>query len=194
MSRLLRDITLPMFGAFFAGVAATVVVIWYCLQSGDPLLGLLALVGAIFGWITGVLAVPYSSTEKQHFGELAKVISGFVTGYLLSKVDPLINASFAVPREGALPPLMEAPFAEQVLILLASFGIALLFVFNARLYWSPEAIIAAKKARELDAWIAAQKDPKPSRVEAIERLVNEAMGAEGKQHSAADAEAVSQLT
>lgn len=137
ISSTLKDLTLIKILAFLAGASAVGVVVWFCLTSEAPYLGLLALVGAIAGWIVGVLAAPFSSSEKQHFSELAKVISGFVTGYLLSKLDPIIAALLAI-RDGGSARIMESPYPEQVLITLASFGIALLFVFSARLYWSDE--------------------------------------------------------
>lgn len=160
----IRNITLPMLGAFLAGVAAAFFVGWYCVQSGDQLLWLLALTGAIFGWVIGVLAAPLSPDEKHHFGELAKVISGFITGYVLSKLDPAIGALVGVQPGTARPMVMDRIIAEQILVTLSSFGIALLFVFNARLYWS-------QSEAALREWIEKQPDPKPTRAEAIQRLV-----------------------
>lgn len=158
----LDDITLPMWGAFLTGLAAAIFVVAFCWGSHDSVLQLLALTGAIAGWVAGVLAAPFSEHEKQQFGGLAKVISGFVTGYLLSKIDPLINA--LVKPEGGQAAIMQYQTAEQILVTLSSFGIALLFVFNARLYWS-----STEKA--LRDWINAQPGPKPSRTEAIKQLV-----------------------
>jgi hypothetical protein len=179
----LSKITLPMWGALIAGSAAAGAVLWYCISTGGKLLGLLALVGAIFGWVAGMLAAPKSENEKQHFGELAKVISGFVTGYLLSKLDPVIAALLTIPKGARYAPIMEAAATEQVLITLASFGIALLFVFSGRLYWSSEGEEeeeAARKKREaaIDAWIGRQPEPNLSRSEAIRRLIEKGLAAQ----------------
>ena len=87
-----NGLTIVKIAAFVSGLAASTYLIVHCYQSGDRLLGLLALTSAIFGWVVGMLAAPYSKAEKEHFSELAKIISGFVTGYLLSKLDPVIGA------------------------------------------------------------------------------------------------------
>lgn len=137
-------LTLSKIGAFVAGLAAAMVVVWYCYHSGSRQLALISIVAATFGWVVGLLSAPRSREEKSHFSELAKVISGFVTGYLLSKIDPLIQWLSEASSEGE-PRLMTQPYAEQFLVALASFGIAMLFVFNARLYWSDTTKMGPKK-------------------------------------------------
>lgn len=132
-----RDLTLPKIGAFTVGTAAAIYIAVYAVRSDNELLPLLALASAIVGWTVGVLATPFSKGEGKHFGDLAKVISGFFTGYLLSKIDPLVDRLFAA-QPGGRGAMMDPQSAEQLLVALASFGIALLFVFNARLYWSPK--------------------------------------------------------
>ncbi|CAA9525203.1 MAG: hypothetical protein AVDCRST_MAG23-566 [uncultured Sphingosinicella sp.] len=61
-------------------------------------------------------------------------MSGFVTGYLLSKVDPLITA-LLTPKIDAIP-LTDPQSRKRVLIELSSYFIALLLVFCARACWS----------------------------------------------------------
>jgi hypothetical protein len=95
----------------------------------------LALTGALTGWFAGILATPLSKKEGQRFNELAKVISGFVSGYLLSKVDPLVGALFQIPASGRS--MITDPYvAKQALVTLSSFFTALLFVLGGRLYWT----------------------------------------------------------
>ena len=70
------------------------------------------------------------------------MIAGFVSGYLLSKIDPLIGALVAVPAHGQAT-IMQPLVAERVLITLSSFLATLVTVFAVRLYWDWE---AAKRA------------------------------------------------
>ncbi|MEE1886703.1 hypothetical protein [Pseudomonas carassii] len=48
---------------------------------------LVALLGALTGWAVGILFAPFSSEEEQRFKGIGKVISAFVAGYLISKLD-----------------------------------------------------------------------------------------------------------
>jgi hypothetical protein len=129
----LERITLQKLAAFLVGIAATIYIITVCVS--DQLLALLALTGALTGWFAGILATPLSKKEGQRFNELAKVISGFVSGYLLSKVDPLVGSLFQLPASGR--PMITDPYvAKQALVTLSSFFTALLFVVGGRLYWT----------------------------------------------------------
>lgn len=122
-------------------VTAAFIVVW-CVYSRTPLLLLLAVTGALFGWVIAIFATPYSKSEKEYFSEFAKVVSGIVTGFLLSKLGPLIDA-FLLPGANGRPRITELQVAEQVLITLASFLLTFLFVFGGRLYWREDAAPAA---------------------------------------------------
>jgi multisubunit Na+/H+ antiporter MnhC subunit len=100
------------------------------------LFSLLVLVGAVAGWLLGVLIVPYDEREARTFSVFIKVISGFITGYLLSKVDPLLASLLAIDPTTGVAPISQELVAKRVLITFASFGISLLTVFRARAYWS----------------------------------------------------------
>ena len=43
------------------------------------------------GWALGMMLSPDSATEEKKFSNVWKGISLFISGYLLSKVDPLID-------------------------------------------------------------------------------------------------------
>ncbi len=134
----LREITIPMWASCFMALVVGGYLAVRSFQSGDPLLPLLALTAALVGWVVAILATPYSQDEKKRFSEFAKILSGVVTGFLLGKIGPLLDALTAVPANGSGAPITHPHVAEQVLITLASFFIALLFVFGGRQYWSPK--------------------------------------------------------
>lgn len=161
----LGEITLSMWGSCIMALIAAAYIFVRSALAADPRLILLALTGALIGWVVGILATPLSDAEGRRFGELAKVISGFVSGYLLSKIDPLIDALLSPDQGRAL--IMNVQVGEEVLTTLSSFFIALLFVFGGRMYWSPT-------DDALKQWIAKQPNPRLSRKEAIELLVEKA--------------------
>jgi uncharacterized membrane protein YeaQ/YmgE (transglycosylase-associated protein family) len=118
----------------FSCIVAAAVAIFITVESFKldyPIMPLMALTAALLGWMIGILASPTTKEEKDQFGELAKVVAGFVSGYLLSKIDPLV-AMFLNPEHGQiLDPLV----AMRLLVTLSSFFVTLVTVFAVRLFW-----------------------------------------------------------
>jgi hypothetical protein len=48
---------------------------------------LVALIGALCGWIIGVAFAPFSESEQTQFLAISSVISAFLSGYVVSKFD-----------------------------------------------------------------------------------------------------------
>lgn len=48
---------------------------------------LVALIGALCGWIIGIAFAPFSSAEHTQFIAISSVISAFLSGYVVSKLD-----------------------------------------------------------------------------------------------------------
>jgi len=55
---------------------------------------LAGIVGGVLGWIAGILASPFS-TEKDEFTSISKLVYGFVSGWLVNKIDALFASSDA---------------------------------------------------------------------------------------------------
>jgi len=53
---------------------------------------LVAMLGAIFGWIIGIAFAPFSPEEQTHFEAISKVVSAFLSGYVVSKLDRFLEA------------------------------------------------------------------------------------------------------
>ena len=60
-------------------------------DQGIWLTVLIGVFGVLCGWILGVLSSPLDKNETQAFGKFAGVISGFLSGYLLMKIDKIIT-------------------------------------------------------------------------------------------------------
>lgn len=158
---------------FLAGVLGLIVILGFCIYIGDLYVSLLALVGAMFGWLIGVLVAPFSATEERRFSEIGRVASSFITGYLLSKLDPVIGHMMTADGTG-WPPIAQPPIAVQVLMFLISFLVALLFVFSARAYWAD-----TDQDRAIDKWIEAQGDQKLTRADATRTLIERGLATSG---------------
>ena len=142
IERLWAELTVTKAASFLAGAFAVGYLIAYCWKPDPPYLMLLALLGGISGFILGIVAAPLTKKEAARFSEVGKVVSTFLSGYILSKLDPIITA-LVTPRNGLPAPITAPPAAEQVMVTLAGAGLAFLFVLGARLYWMP--VTAAEK-------------------------------------------------
>lgn len=77
------------------------------------------------GWFAGTLVAPYDEGEAGLFSKISKGIWAFVSGFLLAKIDPMLNASIF--------PLNEV-VQFRVLLFLSVAVIVMLIVFFARKY------------------------------------------------------------
>lgn len=99
-------------------------------SSGVAINRLIALLGALVGWALGILFAPFSTAEKEQFQGIAKVISAFVAGYLLSKAEVFIQRTLFPPAPEAFPLMSWI----RVGIFTASMLLGALIVFIHRLY------------------------------------------------------------
>jgi len=92
---------------------------------------LAGVVGGVLGWVAGILASPFS-TEKDEFTSISKLVYGFVSGWLVNKIDALFASSDAA--KGSLNELTWI-FIGYIA---ASFLIAVAMTYIARSYWLGE--------------------------------------------------------
>lgn len=89
---------------------------------------LVALIGALCGWIIGVAFAPFTQEEKDQFQAITSVVSAFLSGYVVSKLDRYLK--------GVLFPI--APETQEswarVGLFVAAFLLAAITVFLNRLY------------------------------------------------------------
>ena len=89
---------------------------------------LVALIGALCGWIIGVAFVPFSQEEQQQFQAIGSIVSAFLSGYVVSKVDRYL--------EGVLFPI--GPESKdswaRIGLFVASFLLVAIAVFLNRQY------------------------------------------------------------
>ncbi|MEG0861003.1 MAG: hypothetical protein RSD81_20770 [Pseudomonas sp.] len=97
--------------------------------NGTAINRLIALLGALVGWALGILFAPFSTAEKEQFQGIAKVISAFVAGYLLSKAEAFFQITL-FPKDNSIP----VTNWIRVGIFAASMLLGALIVFIHRLY------------------------------------------------------------
>jgi len=52
-----------------------------------------SVIGGLIGWAIGVLATPTSEKEVMQFNAYAKLVSGFLSGYLFTKLNDLLSGT-----------------------------------------------------------------------------------------------------
>lgn len=93
---------------------------------------LVGIMGSALGWIVGILASPYSADERSSFSDLAKLIYGFLSGYILSKLDPLISHLLTPNSIQSI----EGHYAALVPFGVTSFVVAVGVTYVTRCYWT----------------------------------------------------------
>jgi len=107
----------------------TLVLLWHWHDSMSWLSGVL---GLCVGFATGILIAPYEG-EEGTFREYAKVASGFLTGFLVSKVDQVFNR---VMDEKRGPLILNEFFVRRLMVGVCGFFIAMIGAFLARRYFN----------------------------------------------------------
>jgi hypothetical protein len=97
-------------------------------QSARSANRLAALLGALCGWIIGTFFSPFSDAERNQFATISSVVSAFLSGYVVSKVDRFV--------EGKLFPVGPETRDSwaRVGLFASAFLLAAITVFVFRLY------------------------------------------------------------
>lgn len=89
---------------------------------------LIVALGLSLGWLSGILLSPYSDEEGKKFTQYAKAFGVFVSGYLIGKIDKVI--------EKMLEPafILDSVNGFRIMAFVASVIIALVVAFAFRRY------------------------------------------------------------
>jgi hypothetical protein len=85
--------------------------------------------GIALGWLLAFFASPRDEEEQATFSVYAKILSAFVSGYLLSKIEPLITAVLNADLLKSQIP------ATRLLIFVTSMALAVMNGYSYRLYY-----------------------------------------------------------
>lgn len=108
-------------------IALTVVGVWLPPPSHQTYL--VGLLGSILGAILGLLSSPYNSGDKALFKGYEKLIYGFFSGWLLTRVNTFLD------KEEHVTLLLQAPVLLLGAYFLCWFFLAALSIFVYRRYY-----------------------------------------------------------
>lgn len=122
-----------LFGSVIAGLAMGGSVTYLSYMVGDDYKAsalnlLIVILGLALGWLLGILLSPYSDVEEKKFTEYAKAFGVFASGYLVGKVDKVIEALFQPDF------VLESVHGFRVMSFLAALIISLVLTFIFRRY------------------------------------------------------------
>jgi hypothetical protein len=121
--------------AFSYGFAAMIILAmglaikWFPSTSQESWLCLMILIGGIStGWVVGIVISPYTGEEKTKFGQYTKAVAAFLSGYVVAHLNDLIKYVMK-------PEFLRVPsHVFQMILLIASFCVALIVVYVTRQY------------------------------------------------------------
>lgn len=128
--------------AVIVSISVYMSLLWFARRYEDgaytALLVLAGLGGGTSGWVAGILISPYSQSERSTFAEWSKLIYGFITGYAISKLDPLVAEALRI-TPGSPPRLSLILFAYAII----SFLVAVALTYVTRSYWIASGVTPA---------------------------------------------------
>lgn len=88
---------------------------------------LLCVFGGLLGWVVGIFITPLNEGEKKQFSEYAKAISAVFSGFLLAKLESVVQATPAGAFGGDI-------LLTRSLLFFSCFLVGTLFTFMGRRY------------------------------------------------------------
>ncbi|MDY0874372.1 hypothetical protein [Dongia rigui] len=96
---------------------------------------LILVMSGVLGWGAGILATPYTAGESKRLLGVGKTVSAILTGYLLGKIDRVVDAAvFGVDGDG-----VDGTALQMVAIAVSSFITTAVVTYVTRSYvWTKQ--------------------------------------------------------
>jgi hypothetical protein len=100
-------------------------------RSVYPTTYIICICGYIFGWIVALISTPMNKTDEDKIGRFTKMAGTFLTGYLLSKFDKILE-TILDPAQ-----VLASITGVRILLFICCFGLTFIMVYYYREYkWS----------------------------------------------------------
>lgn len=100
---------------------------------------MICVLGAILGWVAGIIASPVDPNEKNRFVSFGRAASAFLSGYVLSKFDkPFTKLVDRLSDDIVKGTILETQFAQidqfRIISFICTFFLSMITVYVFRLY------------------------------------------------------------
>jgi VIT1/CCC1 family predicted Fe2+/Mn2+ transporter len=97
-------------------------------QTVYPITYIICISGSLLGWLIAIISTPYDKTDENKIGKFTKLVGTFLTGYILSKFDKVI--------EKVIDPgqILSSLIGIRLLLFICSFVLTFIVVFVYRQY------------------------------------------------------------
>lgn len=109
-------------------------------------LRILALIGALVGWVIGIWLSPYSPAEESKFLNLKKAIGVFFSGYLLARFDDTLDRML----EPQFIFTSNPDLIQERLVVVAAAMLSVVVVFTHRQYRKQDEADLKREKQQLD--------------------------------------------
>ncbi len=93
-----------------------------------PVTYLICIFGYITGWIVAIISTPMNKYDETDLGKFSKLLGSFLTGYVLSKCDKLLESLLDTNN------IFMTITGARLLLFCCCFGITFIIVFYYRRY------------------------------------------------------------
>jgi hypothetical protein len=116
------------------GLIFSIVLIYLCFALSnskiEPSINILiVMIGVILGWPVGVYFSPFNKEDAKRLSVIGKSAAAFVSGYLLSKIEPIIQAQIEIAKSD----ISSMPWL-QLGLFVSAFLLSAVLVFEGRSY------------------------------------------------------------
>lgn len=122
-----KVISTAVFAFFFAGILVYLII--RSESETDQLMTfILCTAGCVLGWLVGIVTTPYGAEDKDKITNFSKMAGTFISGYLLSKVNKILDDLMAPNK------ILSTLAGPRFVLFLSFFIITYITVFVFRIY------------------------------------------------------------
>lgn len=132
-SKLKRKTNYNLRATMISGVVVglALIILAYLVGPGHdqyPITYIICISGYILGWIVAIISTPMNEIDKDKIGRFTGLVGSFLSGYLLSKLDKVIEEILNPDQ------IFTYLIGARVLLFICCFGITFILVFYYRQY------------------------------------------------------------
>jgi hypothetical protein len=132
-----KSINYKLVGTGLSGLVFGVALIIFAYLIGPqsdvyPITYIICISGSLLGWLIAIISTPYDKTDEDKIGKFTKLVGTFLTGYLLSKFDKVLE-KIIDPTQ-----ILSSLIGLRILLFICCFVVTFIIVFVYRQYATGE--------------------------------------------------------